>query len=65
MKILSFVLLTITTSTGMFSHLPATADEKELKIPDFTRGDKIPAEAKHDWNLGPTGLRAGCFATNS
>ncbi|QOV90583.1 DUF6288 domain-containing protein [Humisphaera borealis] len=30
-------------------------------MPDFTRGDAIPAEAKHDWNLGPTGLREWMF----
>ncbi len=39
----------------------AAADEKALKIPDFTKGDVIPAEAKHDWNLGPTGLRGWMF----
>ena len=26
-------------------------------IPDFTKGDAIPAKANHDWNLGATGLR--------
>lgn len=31
------------------------------KIPDFTRGDAIPANAKHDWNLGPTGLRGWIY----
>jgi hypothetical protein len=25
--------------------------------PDFTRGDSIPEKARHDWNLGATGLR--------
>ena len=29
--------------------------------PDFTKGDTIPAKAKHDWNLGPTGLRGWMF----
>lgn len=29
--------------------------------PDFTKGDAIPAKAKHDWNLGPTGLRGWMF----
>ena len=29
--------------------------------PDFTQGDTIPAKAKHDWNLGPTGLRGWMF----
>lgn len=30
-------------------------------IPDFTQGDKIPDQARHDWNLGPTGLRGWMF----
>ena len=34
---------------------------KGLSIPDFTRGANIPAGAKHDWNLGPTGLRGWIF----
>ena len=34
----------------------AAAGEK-VAMPDFTQGDAIPATAKHDWNLGPTGLR--------
>ncbi len=25
--------------------------------PDFTKGGSIPSDAKHDWNLGPTGAR--------
>lgn len=29
--------------------------------PDFTKGEAIPAGAKHDWNLGPTGLRGWMF----
>jgi hypothetical protein len=34
----------------------AMAAEKVV-IPDFTKGDRIPAQANHDWNLGATGLR--------
>lgn len=30
-------------------------------MPDFTKGDVIPADAKHDWNLGPTGARGWMF----
>ena len=33
----------------------------ETTNPDFTKGAKIPAGAKHDWNLGPTGLRGWIF----
>ncbi|MBX3734487.1 MAG: hypothetical protein KF791_18070 [Verrucomicrobiae bacterium] len=29
--------------------------------PDFTLGEAIPSGAKHDWNLGPTGLRGWMF----
>lgn len=32
-----------------------------LTVPDFTKGESIPAGAKHDWNLGPTGLRGWIF----
>ncbi len=37
------------------------AGEGQLTIPDFTTGETIPADAKHDWNLGPTGLRGWMF----
>ncbi len=46
---------------GLASIAFATLQEKPLAIPDFTQGDSIPAEAKHDWNLGPTGLRGWMF----
>lgn len=40
----------------------ATAAPKDAKtIPDFTQGAKIPKGAKHDWNLGPTGLRGWIY----
>ena len=43
--------------------LPALAAGKgqPMTIPDFTKGGRIPAGAKHDWNLGPTGLRGWMF----
>ena len=45
--------------------LPASVSAAEPKRnpadPDFTKGDAIPAGAKHDWNLGPTGLRGWMF----
>lgn len=46
---------------GFASSAPAAPDGKALTIPDFTKGDAIPAHAKHDWNLGPTGLRGWMF----
>jgi len=32
-----------------------------LTLPDFTKGDSIPAGAKHDWNLGATGVRGWMY----
>jgi HEAT repeat protein len=38
------------------------ADKGEtMMIPDFTQGDIIPKNAKHDWNLGATGLRGWMY----
>ena len=39
----------------------ATAAKDPVAVPDFTKGAKIPKGAKHDWNLGPTGLRGWMF----
>lgn len=46
---------------GCGAIISAQAQQKPLAIPDFTQGDAIPAEARHDWNLGPTGLRGWMF----
>jgi len=32
--------------------------------PDFTKGDTRPADAKHDWTLGPTGARGWYHTAN-
>ena len=40
---------------------PVFAADKTMPNPDFTQGGKIPAGAKHDWNLGATGLRGWIF----
>ncbi len=37
------------------------APKVDMTMPDFTKGDSIPAAAKHDWNLGATGLRGWMF----
>lgn len=58
------ILLFISTSAIWLSVTlltTAASEEKALKIPDITKGDVVPAEAKHDWNLGPTGLRGWMF----
>jgi hypothetical protein len=56
-------VLTLALVAFFSAPLPVLAAGKAqpLTIPDFTKGDAIPAKAKHDWNLGPTGLRGWMF----
>ncbi len=39
----------------------AAGGGQAAEVPDFTQGDKIPEDAKHDWNLGATGLRGWMY----
>ena len=56
--LLSFVLATILA-------VPLSAftagNGQAVTIPDLTKGDAIPAGAKHDWNLGAIGARGWMF----
>ncbi len=45
---------------ALLAARPAAAEEK-MANPDFTRGDKIPDGAEHDWNLGATGARGWMY----
>ena len=56
-------LLALALAAFLAPSVPAFAAGKgqPMTIPDFTKGDAIPAKAKHDWNLGPTGLRGWMF----
>lgn len=47
---------------SIFVSTTAAVDEVEKKVPDLLNGDVRPAEARHDWNLGPTGLRGWMFS---
>lgn len=42
-------------------RVTAAVGAKSLQAPDFTKGEGIPANARHDWNLGPTGLRGWMY----
>ena len=53
--------LIIAVWLGIASVASALPDETIPTIPDFTKGASIPSEAKHDWNLGPSGLRGWMF----
>ena len=41
---------------------PLAGAPKKMAMPDFAKGDKIPAGADHDWNLGATGARGWMFS---
>jgi len=46
----------------LLTHGPLVGAPKEMAMPDFTKGDTIPAGAPHDWNLGATGARGWMFS---
>jgi hypothetical protein len=50
----------VCTAVALVMPLAVAADGP-AKIPDFTKGDAIPAKSPHDWNLGPTGLRGWMY----
>lgn len=50
-------LLVIATLT----HATKATAQNQIIVPDFTKGAKLPKDSKHDWNLGPTGLRGWIF----
>ncbi len=43
------------------SLLMVAGGDEAGAMPDFTQGGTIPEKAKHDWNLGATGLRGLMF----
>ncbi len=53
------ILLIFALLLVVFTQSTATAQTQA--IPDFTQGDPVPEGAKHDWNLGPTGLRGWMY----
>jgi len=42
--------------------LSAAGPKIEMKNPDLTKGESIPAGANHDWTLGATGARGWMFS---
>jgi hypothetical protein len=39
----------------------AAAPKGQMAMPDFTKGETIPADANHDWTLGVTGTRGWIY----
>ncbi len=54
------IVASLIIAAALATPAPA-APNGGLTVPDFTKGERIPARAKHDWNLGPTGLRGWMF----
>ena len=59
LKSLTFFLAAVLLAVP--ASVSAATPKGKPANPDFTQGDAIPAGAKHDWNLGPTGLRGWMF----
>ncbi len=58
----SFFIFTTAILLGLALHKTRAAEDEPSTVnPDFTKGGSIPANAKHDWNLGPTGLRGWIY----
>jgi hypothetical protein len=57
------ILLFCAAASALAVQFPANAAPAGagMTLPDFTKGDPIPAGAKHDWNLGPTGARGWMY----
>jgi hypothetical protein len=53
-------LSTLAIAAMLATPAPA-APNGQMTLPDFTKGDAIPAGARHDWTLGATGARGWIF----
>ncbi len=54
------LLLSLSIACSLILH--AAPRGGEMKHPDFTKGDVVPAGARHDWNLGATGARGWMYS---
>ena len=54
-------LISLAVVAGLVANVPVFGKEKAISLPDFTKGEAVPAGAKHDWNLGATGARGWIF----
>ncbi len=57
----SLIFLTIAVVFATYVSNCAANNCQKTAIPDFTQGEKIPENAKHDWNLGATGMRGWIY----
>ena len=55
------IITTAAILSALASPVHAAGPNGAMSNPDFTKGDTISAAAKHDWNLGATGLRGWIY----
>ncbi|MGB1129373.1 MAG: DUF6288 domain-containing protein [Haloferula sp.] len=55
-------LLACVAAGALLIPAAEAARKKSMSKPDFTKGDPIPEGAKHDWNLGATGMRGWIYS---
>jgi hypothetical protein len=62
-KVMKTAIITLALAAILAVPVPVLAAGKgpAKRMPDLTKGEAIPADAKHDWNLGPTGLRGWMY----
>ncbi len=58
----SLIFFAATVLLALPASVSAATPKGKQVIPDFTKGDPIPADAKHDWNLGATGARGWIYS---
>ena len=60
-RFLNFVIAACGIFLLMAANAIAQHGLKSAPMPDFLKGDKIPAGYDHDWTLGPTGARGWIY----
>jgi len=62
-RLVRIVMLLLLVAAPLPTLLPTLliAAQNPVAVPDFTQGAKRPENTKHDWNLGPTGLRGWMY----
>jgi hypothetical protein len=58
---IAFIVAAASPCSLLTAPSAAAEPPSAMSIPDFTKGDKIPENASHDWNLGATGARGWIF----
>ena len=58
----SLMFFAATVLLALPASVFAATPKGKQAIPDFTKGDSIPGDAKHDWSLGATGARGWIYS---